>query len=612
MIYVRPADRIYAIRLGTDYYYAGDCMSIVNIVSLLGGLAMFLYGVSLMGDGLGKVAGDKLQVVLYNLTSNPLKGILLGAGVTALIQSSTATSVMVIGFVNTGLMAFSQAVCVILGSIVGTSITGWIVSLSSLGGDTGWTSFFSTAFITGMMAIIGIVMLKFSRNASLNKVGTILLGFAVLMFGMGTMSDSVTPLRESESFISLLTSFSNPVLGILVGIAFTAIIQSSAAAIGILQALSMTGALTFATALPITLGVAVGGALPVLISATGASLNARRTALVHLIIDILGAAFCGIVFYALNAVLHFGFVDMKMNPVTVALLNTAFRVVTVAVLAPMISVLERIVCKFIPDEPAGKATPWSILEDRFIQHPALAVEQCRIAISNMAERVKEDMLLSFELLHNYDAETFDQVVEIENEVDGYEDNLGTYIVKVTAAELTQKQNEDVYRFLHAITDLERISDYAVNIAEVASELSGRGIVLEDKVQEEARVMEHALSEVVDNAVRALVNSDEEAARRVEPLEELIDGLCDEMTHRHVVRVQRHVYSHKDSLLLNDLIMYFERISDHCSNIAVALIELDQDEFDVHNYIESLKQRNDEEFDRCFEEYRRKYYLPAVS
>ena len=588
-------------------------MSIVNVVSLFGGLGLFLYGVSLMGDGLGTVAGDKLHLILYSLTSNPFKGIMLGAAVTALVQSSTAVSVMVIGFVNSGLMEFAQAVSVILGSIVGTSITGWIVALSSLGHDTGWTAFFSTAFITGMMAIIGIVLHKFIKNQMANKVGTILLGFAVLMFGMSTMSDAVTPLRESESFVSLLTSFSSPFKGIIVGIVFTAIIQSSAAAIGILQALSMTGALTFATALPITLGVAVGGALPVLISATGASINARRTALVHLIIDIAGAVFCGAVFYSLNAFLHFGFLGMVMTPVTVAALNTAFRIITVAVLTPMIRLLERLVCSIIPDvQTEEKETPWSILEDRFISHPPLAIEQCRIAMTSMAERVREDLLLSFTLLHGFTREGFDKTIEIENEVDAYEDNLGTYIVKVTSAELTQRQNEDVYRFLHAITDLERISDYAVNIAEVAEELDQRGIVLLDEVQAEMSVMESALTEVVDNAISALVNSDEDAARRVEPLEELIDGLCDEMTHRHVDRLQKRIYSHKDSLLINDLIIYYERISDHCSNIAVALIELDQDEFDVHNYIESLKQRKDEEFDRYFEEYQEKYSLPDIA
>ena len=317
-------------------------MNVLNLIGLLSGLALFLYGISLMGDGLSKVAGDRLQKVLYRLTSNPIKGILLGIGVTALIQSSSATSVMAIGFVNSGLMQFNEAVSIILGSIVGTSITGWIVSLSSIGEAEGWLMIFSTTFITGVLAIIGICMYKFSKKQSRNHLGSILLGLAVLMFGMNAMSAAVTPLRENEAFLNLLTKFSNPLLGVLVGIVFTAIIQSSAAAVGILQALSMTGTLTFAETYPIILGIAVGGALPVLLSAMGATLNARRTALIHLMIDIAGAVFCGVVFYAVNAVHPFPLMRMSMSPVSVAAVNTAFRIVTVLVLTPMINLLGKI------------------------------------------------------------------------------------------------------------------------------------------------------------------------------------------------------------------------------------------------------------------------------
>ncbi len=582
-------------------------MSILNIVSLLGGLALFLYGIALMGDGLNMVAGNKLQVVLYRLTSNPLRGILLGIGVTALIQSSSATSVMAIGFVNSGLMAFSQAVSIILGSIVGTSITGWIVSLSSLDSGSGWTAIFSTAFITGVLAVVGIVLLKFSKNPTKNRVGTILLGFAVLMYGMTAMSEAVSPLRESEAFIELLTKFSNPVLGILVGVVFTAIIQSSAAAVGILQALSMTGALSFSAAYPIILGIAVGGALPVLLSALGASLNARRTALVHLIIDVAGALFCGIVFYAVNAVRPFGFMDEAMTPVSVAALNTAFRVVTVAVLTPAIGIMEKLVCVLLKDEPEpASAGDWDLLEDRFIQHPALAIEQCRIVLASMAESVRENLAWALELLRTYSDDGYEAVLDKEELVDQYEDKLGTYIVKVTSAELTQKQNEDVYQFLHAITDLERISDHATNIAQNAKEIHDKSIVIGDDVRHEMDVMENALTDVVDTALRALTEDDQIAAHRVEPLEELIDTLCDEMKHRHIDRLQKGVYTRQNSFVFNDLIANYERVSDHCSNIAVAKIELEHESFDTHNYIESLRSRKDEEFDRFFHEYQAKY------
>ncbi|MBQ3964379.1 MAG: Na/Pi cotransporter family protein, partial [Firmicutes bacterium] len=545
-------------------------MNLISIVTLLGGLALFLYGVTLMGDGLGKVAGDKLQLVLYKLTSNPLKGILLGAGITALIQSSTAASVMVIGFVNAGLMVFKQAVSVILGSIVGTSVTGWIVSLSSIGGGSGWTAYFSTAFITGIMAVIGIVLLKFSSKPKRNQIGTILLGFAVLMFGMSTMSQAVTPLKESEDFISMLTSFSNPVLGILVGIVFTAIIQSSAAAVGILQALSMTGALTFATAYPITLGIAVGGALPVLISAIGANINARRTALTHLVIDILGAVFCGIVFYAVNAVVHFGFMSAHLDPVTVALLNTIFRIVTVVVLTPMIGLLEKIVCTLIKDEPVPE-TPGGLLEERFLEHPVLAIEQSRIALNTMAERSRKDLMLAFEMTHDYSDAMYDKVRGIEKEVDNYEDNLSTYLVKIATKELTSDQNEEVYRFLHAITDLEEISDYAMDIAKRTREIHARGLSLRSDVQEAMRVMEAALTEIVDTAIKALIDHDMEAARRVEPLEENIVVLCREMKQQYMDNVRNEDISVDEGFVLHDLIDYYERISMHCSSIAVALI-----------------------------------------
>ena len=585
-------------------------MNLINIVTLLGGLALFLYGVTLMGDGLGKVAGDKLQLVLYKLTSNPLKGILLGAGITALIQSSTAASVMVIGFVNAGLMVFKQAVSVILGSIVGTSVTGWIVSLSSIGGGSGWTAYFSTAFITGIMAVIGIVLLKFSSKPKRNQIGTILLGFAVLMFGMSTMSQAVTPLKESEDFISMLTSFSNPALGILVGIVFTAIIQSSAAAVGILQALSMTGALTFATAYPITLGIAVGGALPVLISAIGANINARRTALTHLVIDILGAVFCGIVFYAVNAVVHFGFMSAHLDPVTVALLNTIFRIVTVVVLTPMIGLLEKIVCTLIKDEPVPE-TPGGLLEERFLEHPVLAIEQSRIALNTMAERSRKDLMLAFEMTHDYSDAMYDKVRGIEKEVDNYEDNLSTYLVKIATKELTSDQNEEVYRFLHAITDLEEISDYAMDIAKRTREIHARGLSLRSDVQEAMRVMEAALTEIVDTAIKALIDHDMEAARRVEPLEENIVVLCREMKQQYMDNVRNEDISVDEGFVLHDLIDYYERISMHCSSIAVALIELDLEALGGRNYTVSLRQRRDAIFKNRVEEYRNKYNFDDI-
>lgn len=587
-------------------------MTALNIISLLGGIALFLYGIALMGDGLNKVAGDRMQLVLYRMTSNPFKGILLGVSVTAVIQSSSATSIMAVGFVNSGLMEFTQAAYIILGSIIGTSITGWIISLSSLGAGGGWLELLSAAAITGVAAIVGIVLFKFSKKSSHNKVGMILLGFAVLMYGMTAMSTAVEPLRESEAFIHLLTQFSNPILGFLVGMIFTAVIQSTSASVGILQALSMTGAMSFAESYPILLGIGVGGALPVLIGALGASLKARRTALVYLVVDILGAILCGILLYGGNALFRFSFMDAVMSPVSLAAVNTIYRVVTVLLLAPAVDAMERLVCLILPEgKDKDTVGDWNLLEERFIQHPALAIEQSRIVLSSMARCVKENLSKAFILLQDYTGDGFDEVQRLEDMVDQYEDKLGSYLVKVSASELTEKQNEDLYEFLHAITDLERISDHATNIAENAKEIHEKDITIVDEAAAEMQVMHFALGEVVDTAFRALTESDDEAAHRVEPLEELIDDLCDEMKHRHTDRLQRGVYSLKNSFVFNDLITNYERISDHCSNIAVALIELEHESFDTHNYIDSLMHRKDEEFDRYFAEFKAKYSFPPM-
>ena len=591
-------------------------MNVLNLIGLLSGLALFLYGISLMGDGLSKVAGERLQKVLYQLTSNPIKGILLGIGVTALIQSSSATSVMAIGFVNSGLMQFNEAVSIILGSIVGTSITGWIVSLSSIGGGEGWMMVFSTTFITGILAIIGICMYKFSKKQSHNHIGSILLGLAVLMFGMNAMSSAVTPLRENEAFLNLLTKFSNPLLGVLVGIVFTAIIQSSAAAVGILQALSMTGTLSFTETYPIILGIAVGGALPVLLSAMGATINARRTALIHLMIDIAGAVFCGVVFYAANAIHPFTIMQKTMSPVSVAALNTAFRIVTVLVLTPMINLLGKLACRIIKDEPVQEERTmqeeWDLLDERFLSHPSFAIEQSRIVVYSMAGYVHENLSKAIRLLWNYSAEGFEEVQILEEKVDHYEDRIGSYLIKVSSAELTTKQNEDLYLFLHAITDLERISDHATNISENAKELYDKEINLSDDAVQELKVMVAAVENVLDLALKSMTEEDQESAHMVEPLEELIDDLSDELKHRHIDRLQKGLCTLQHGFIFNDLITNLERISDHCSNIAIAMIELEKDAFDTHDYVESLMARKDEEFSRYFQQFKEKYALKEMN
>ena len=590
-------------------------MIAVSIIAFFGGIALFLFGITLMGDGLNKVAGDKLEMFLFTLTSNAFKGMLLGVGVTAVVQSSTATSIMTIGFVNSGMMKFRQAVSIILGSILGTSITGWIVCLSAIQGASGWVTLLSTATITGIVAIIGIYLRKFSKSQTKNQVGEILMGFAILMYGMTAITNSVKPFCESDSFLHVLSAMANPILGILVGMAFTALIQSSAAAVGILQALAMTGVLQFQAAFPILLGIAVGGALPVLISSIGANINGVRTALVHLLIDVFGALICGVAFYALNFIFGFSIMTMSMTAVTMALLNTLFRFVVVVVLFPCVGLLEKIACAIVKDKPEAETAkeevlpePIARLEQRFIQHPTLALEQSHQAIDSMATLAQQSLQDAFDLLNNYSDEGFQKVRKSEKEVDIYEDYLGAYIVQISARELTKKQNEQVYEFLHSITDFERISDHARNIAECAQEIHEKDIRFSDAANHELRVLREAVTEVVALATSAFVNNDLELATRVEPLEELIDNLCDEMKNHHVDRLQRGECVLEKGFVFNDLITNYERVSDHCSNIAVGMIEVTSENFDTHKYLSSLKKMKDVTFTKYFAEYQEKYSL----
>lgn len=590
-------------------------MIAVSIIAFFGGIALFLFGITLMGDGLKKVAGDKLELFLYKLTSNAFKGMVLGVGVTAVIQSSSATSIMTIGFVNSGMMKFRQAVSIILGSILGTSITGWIVCLSAIQGAGGWVALLSTATITGIVAIIGIYLRKFTASQVKNQVGEILMGFAVLMYGMTAITNAVKPFCETDSFLTFLSAMANPLIGILIGMVFTALIQSSAAAVGILQALAMTGVLQFQEAFPMLLGIAVGGALPVLISSIGANVNGVRTALVHLLIDIFGSLICGVVFYALNAVFHFSIMTFTLSAVSMALLNTLFRFVIVVVLFPCVGILEKMACSIVKDkqdvvDETGEVLPEPIarLESRFIQHPALALEQSHQAIDAMATLTQQSLQDAFDLLNNYSVDEFQKVRKAEKTVDIYEDKLGEYIIQISSRELSKKQNEQVYAFLHSITDFERISDHARNIAECAQEIHEKEIQFSDEAVRELRVLREAITEVVSLATSAFVNGDMELAVRVEPLEELIDNLCDEMKNHHTERLQRGECALEKGFVFNDLITNYERISDHCSNIAVGMIEMESEVFDTHKYLSSLKKMKDETFTKYFEEYQDKYTI----
>ena len=578
------------------------------MISLLGGVALFLFGMTLMGDGLKKVAGNKLEIILYKLTSTPLKGVLLGTGVTAVIQSSSATSVMVVGFVNSGMMQVRQAIGIVLGSILGTSITGWILCLSDISGS-GWVSLLSTATLTGVLAVVGIVLRMFCKDLAKHHIGDILLGFAVLMYGMSSMSGAVAPLKDSAAFIELLTRFSNPLLGVLVGTVFTCILQSASAAVGILQALAITGTITFSVAFPITLGIAIGAAVPVLLSSLGASVKGKRTAYVYLLIDVIGAVVWGVVFYAVNAAVHFPFTDTTMTTVSIALLNTIFRFATVLLLTPMIPLLEKLVSFLFPDKAStGALADIDRLEERFLAHPALAIEQSRLAIDSMARQAQDNILSAFSLLDKFSDEQFAALQENEEAIDHYEDKLGTYLIKITSKELTPRQTADVSKYLHTISDLERISDHSLNIGETAQELYTKKIVFSPTGARELKVMLAAVTRILEITINAFLDNDVAAAYRVEPLEELIDNLCDEMKLHHIDRLQTGECTLNHGFAFNDLLTNCERVSDHCSNIAVAMIELESDSFDTHEYINSVMAMHSHSFDEYYSEYSKEFQI----
>ena len=580
------------------------------MISLLGGVALFLFGMTLMGEGLKKAAGSKLEMVLYKLSGTPLKGVLLGTAVTAVIQSSSATSVMAVGFVNSGMMKVRQAISVILGALIGTSVTGWIICLSSLEGSGGWVSLFSTSTITAVVAVIGIVLRMFSKKQSSHHIGDILLGFAVLMFGMQAMSAAVSPLRESEGFIRLLTTFSNPLIGILVGAVFTSVLQSASAAVGILQALSMTGAVSFSAAYPIVLGIAIGAAVPVLLSSLGAKADGKRTALAYLVIEIIGVVICAAAFYGADLIFDLPVKSRIMTPVSIATVNSLFRIATTLVLLPFIGVLEQIVTGFIKESEAERNVnaEFDRLDERFLEHPALAIEQCRLTINSMARTSRDNICSAMTLLFSYDEEQAKEIERTEDLVDRYEDKLGTYLMKLTRAELNRGDSESAAEYLHTLSDFERISDHAMNVCEAAHEIHEKKIRFSPEGERELLVLSGAVNEILELSVTAFIDEDINRAYRVEPLEERIDVLCDEMKLRHVDRLQTGDCSLQTGFVFNDLLTNFERVADHCSNIALALIELQSDSFDTHEYVRSLKQVKDDSFAKYYDEYKIKYSL----
>ena len=593
-------------------------MDIIGVLSLIGGLAIFLYGMDLLGEGLTGASGGKLEKILEKLTSNPLKAVLLGAGVTAVIQSSSATTVMVVGFVNSGIMKLSQAVGVIMGANIGTTITSWILSLTGIESSNIFISLLKPTSFSPVLAAVGIVFLMFLKKDSLKNPGKIMIGFALLMYGMDAMSSSVAPLAEVPQFASILTAFSNPVLGMLAGMLFTAIIQSSSASVGILQALCSTGILSYATALPIIMGQNIGTCVTALLSSIGATKNGKRAAIIHLYFNVIGTVTFMIVFYALNAVIHFSFLNLTAQEFGIAVIHTTFNIVTTAYLLPLRKVLEKLAYatikldddeKRIMDNRSGNE--FALLDDRFLEAPSLAVEHCKQVINKMADISRESLFISMSLIGGYDEEQALRVGELETRADKYEDALGTYIMKISTKNLKKEDSEMLNVMLHCIGDFERISDYACNLCDSARELQQKNMQFSPKAETELDILSSAVREAVDISFDAFKSNNKNEADKVEPLEELIDTLAVELKARHIRRLREGKCTIELGFAHSDILNNLERVADHCSNIAVDVIQSDQLEFDAHEYLDRIKNKDNQQFARDYKTYKEKYRLPET-
>ncbi|MGN0661639.1 MAG: Na/Pi cotransporter family protein [Faecalibacterium sp.] len=587
-------------------------MTIFNVFSLLGGLALFLFGMDIMGKALEKQAGGQLQKILSRLTDNPLKGFFLGLVVTAVIQSSSATTVMVVGFVNSGIMQLHQAIGIIMGSNVGTTVTSWLLSLAGLEGDSLFIQMLKPTTFSPVLAFIGI-LLYMRRSEKQKGIGTILIGFAVLMTGMTTMSNAVAPLQNEEWFTSLFVRFSNPLLGVLVGALVTAVIQSSSASVGILQALSATGVITYGSAIPIIMGQNIGTCVTALLSSVGANKNARRAAMVHLYFNIIGVMLFLIAFYGLNAVLHFTFVNDTIAAWGIAVVHSIFNLCTTLVMLPFAGVLEKLAVLTIPDD--AEKEHFSLLDDRLLNTPAVAVERARAATADMAELARIGVVQAMSLTHTWDDALAEKVRAQESEVDRYEDALGTYLVKLSSRPLSHADSQSVNTLLHTISDFERISDHSVNLVESAEEIRTKDVCFSQDAREELQVLEDAVQDILDRTTEAFRKDDLHLAAKVEPLETVVNELVRAIKARHIARLQAGSCSIEYGFVLDDLLTNYERVCDHCSNVAVAQIEVAQDSFDTHAYLNDLRHGKDtqesEAFQRRLDRYRERYLFPET-
>ena len=589
-------------------------MDIFGILNLVGGLALFLYGMSAMGDGLVQLSGGRLEKILEQLTKKKIMAVLLGLMVTAIIQSSSATTVMVVGFVNSGIMNLSQAVGIIMGANIGTTVTSWLLSLTGIQGSSLFLNLLKPSSFSPVLAAIGVILTMTAREDDRKKnIGTILVGFAILMFGMETMSSAVSPLARDEKFTGILTAFSNPVLGTLAGAALTAIIQSSSASVGILQALCVTGAVSFGTAIPIIMGQNIGTCVTALLSGVGASKNARRASLIHLYFNLIGTLLFLVVFYTLNSFLHFPFLSQTAGTADIAVIHSLFNVGCTIILFPFSNVLVKLATLTIPDgkdtQTDTRPAALQALDERFLDRPGFAMNLCKEAVDHMADLARNSFQLAMGLLVNFSEKDLQTVIAMEQEADSYEDTLGTYLVKLSGRDLSKADSRTLSILLHCINDFERISDHAINVAESAQELRDKGLSLSPDSQSELAVYSRAVGDILDLTVSVFAADDTQRAKAVEPLEEVIDSLSLEMRQRHIERLRRGACSLEAGLILEDILTGYERVSDHCSNVAVCLIEVHADEYDTHEYLNLTTKGSDPWFRQEYAKKRQEYLLP---
>ena len=587
-------------------------MNVYDVLNLLGGIALFLFGMHTLSASLEKLAGGKLETWLEKATSRPIKGVFLGAIITAVIQSSAATTVMIIGFVNSGLMKLSQAIGVIMGANIGTTATSWLLSLQSIDGSAGFSilNILKPTTFTPVLAVIGVILIMFTKSDKKKTIGMILAGFAVLMFGMNSMSSATEGLAENEIFCNILMMFSNPILGVIAGAVLTAVLQSSSASIGILQSIAIsTGKVTYSVALPLLLGQNIGSCVTALISSVGANKPAKRVAFVHLYFNVIGTVVFLSLFYLLNAFINMPFMEESLNAVGIAVIHTGFNVLATALFLPFTKQLEKLACLTVRDDANDVKHAPMLLDERLLKTPSVAIEQCRNVCIRMARLTQETLKESMEVVTKYDAKKCTEVIDNENAIDIYEDKIGSYILKISSKDLSENDSKIVSSMLHTIGDLERISDHAVNIVEAAEEMHSKKIKFSEQALREIPVIINAVSEILDMSINAFVNNDVTLAKDVEPLEDVIDQLRSDLKTRHIERLRNGKCTIELGFILQDLLTNFERVSDHCSNIAVYLIQISDNSMDTHEYMNELKKLDRSEFMDEFNDYKSKYILP---